>query len=131
MTNLLKDHPPHVRHAMRLHDLTRNSRVLVYATILGVFILAAFSPLTRSLPYRSFFAALTQDLVVTRVNPVRTSSGISPLSTNLLLADAARRKAEDMFARQYFAHVGPGGELPWVWFTRAGYSYAAPGENPA
>jgi hypothetical protein len=77
------------------------------------------------------FASLTQDAIVANVNPVREGEGVAPLHPDPLLAEAAQRKAEDMFARQYFAHIGPEGELPWVWLERVGYHYAAAGENLA
>jgi uncharacterized protein YkwD len=42
---------------------------------------------------------------------------------------SAQRKADDMAARGYFAHVGPGGKQPWDWLREAGAPFALAGEN--
>lgn len=50
---------------------------------------------------------------------------------NATLALAARRHADDMLARDYFAHVNLLGETPFDRIGDAGYSFAAAGENLA
>src|SRR3989344_1539982 len=109
-----------------------NARAFFYYGLL-VFIVTViiFSPLTKTLPYRVFLANLSGQLILDDVNPQRTSGSLAPLRVDPLLSDAARMKAEDMIARNYFSHLGPNGELPWVWFDRLGYKYSAAGENLA
>ena len=108
-----------------------SARALVYYGLLTFLTLVALSPLTRTIPYRAFLAALSEELIVAKVNPSREGAAVAPLRTSPLLSEAARKKAEDMLTRDYFSHYGPGGEAPWVWLDRVGYPYAAAGENLA
>ncbi|MFH1244355.1 MAG: CAP domain-containing protein [bacterium] len=78
-----------------------------------------------------FTSSVTIDEVVRATNEERVAQGLSTLSYNEKLADAARRKAANMFAENYWAHDSPGGKSPWVWFKEAGYSYVYAGENLA
>ncbi|MFO0703143.1 MAG: CAP domain-containing protein [Patescibacteria group bacterium] len=64
-------------------------------------------------------------------NAKRIENGLSPLRENSLLNQAARAKAEDMFAKGYWAHFGPSGETPWNFILGAGYDYEYAGENLA
>jgi hypothetical protein len=48
-----------------------------------------------------------------------------------MLSEAARQKAGDMFAFNYWAHVSPSGRTPWAFFTDVGYKYQYAGENLA
>ncbi|MDX1535480.1 MAG: CAP domain-containing protein [Candidatus Spechtbacterales bacterium] len=82
--------------------------------------------------FQSFFAAITQDLVIAEVNPARQELGnIGPLSPHPKLTQAAQMKAEDMIARDYFSHNSPEGERPWIWLKKVDYKYALAGENLA
>lgn len=108
-----------------------SARALVYYGLLTFLTLAALSPLTQTIPYRAFLAALSEELIIAKVNPSREGATVVPLRTSPLLSEAARKKAEDMLVRDYFSHYGPGGETPWVWLDRVGYPYAAAGENLA
>lgn len=120
-----------MRTIARFYRRARGRRATFYAVILTAFVLFMSSSLLAALPFRLFLAQLTQDLVIARVNPHRTSVGVAALTVDPGLSEAARAKAEDMIARDYFAHTGPGGEVPWVWLDRVGYRYAAAGENLA
>lgn len=70
-------------------------------------------------------------VVTDATNEARAEEGRAPLSRNSLLDEAARLKAEDMAAKEYFAHWSPEGTSPWHWFNEAGYAYASAGENLA
>src|SRR3989338_10289262 len=48
-----------------------------------------------------------------------------------ILQKAAQLKAEDMAAKEYFAHDSPEGLKPWHWFEEAGYDFRSAGENLA
>lgn len=80
---------------------------------------------------REFSAAVIQSEVVALVNNERTTLNTRALVENSLLDAAAQAKAEDMAAKGYFAHVGPGGVNPWSWIEQAGYDYRYAGENLA
>lgn len=65
-------------------------------------------------------------------NQARQQAGLSPLSYNAQLAQAASRKAADMFSHNYWAHIDPvTGATPWVFIHNQGYVYTYAGENLA
>jgi uncharacterized protein YkwD len=64
-------------------------------------------------------------------NADREANGLAPLVLNPELTQAAQMKAQDMFAKDYWAHVSPDGTTPWVWIRKAGYNYLYAGENLA
>lgn len=84
-----------------------------------------------SLHILGFTSTISIDEVVRATNEQRAGSGLKPLSYNEKLADAARRKAANMFSENYWAHNSPSGKTPWTWFKDAGYSYIFAGENLA
>lgn len=74
---------------------------------------------------------LTSDNVVALINQSRTEAGLGVLDNDPKLTQAATMKANDMFAQQYFAHVGPDGNGMTYWAAQAGYNWTALGENIA
>jgi hypothetical protein len=64
-------------------------------------------------------------------NNERVSHGLKSLTLNSALSRAAQKKAEDMFADDYWAHVAPDGTTPWDFINREGYKYIYAGENLA
>lgn len=64
-------------------------------------------------------------------NLKRQESGLSPLTINTKLSQAAYKKAQNMFTQDYWAHFGPNGESPWDFIVSSGYSYSFAGENLA
>lgn len=78
-----------------------------------------------------FFADVTSGLIVYFSNQERQAAGVSPLNENQTLNEAARQKAMDMLAKNYFSHNAPDGTTPWYWFSESGYTYKYAGENLA
>ncbi|HEX7041905.1 MAG TPA: CAP domain-containing protein [Patescibacteria group bacterium] len=72
----------------------------------------------------------SQDLLLL-TNVKRAEAGLPPLQLNDELAHAAEGKAQDMFAKQYWAHFAPDGTSPWDFIHGAGYNYVYAGENLA
>ena len=64
-------------------------------------------------------------------NQSREENGLSGLTVNQKLVDAAEAKTGDMFRYQYFEHNSPSGVTPWDWIKTAGYDYRYAGENLA
>jgi len=64
-------------------------------------------------------------------NQKRQENGLPPLQLNGMLAQAAEGKAQDMFAKNYWAHIAPDGTTPWYFIKSAGYEYLYAGENLA
>lgn len=64
-------------------------------------------------------------------NEQRIANGLSVLRENAKLTKAAQDKAEDMYAKGYWAHFGPNGETPWTFILSQDYDYEYAGENLA
>lgn len=64
-------------------------------------------------------------------NKRRQSIGKSDLQLSAELSSAAYLKAQDMFAKNYWAHYAPDGTTPWTFFKASGYQYVYAGENLA
>ncbi len=78
-----------------------------------------------------YAAQISPERVVELTNQERTKTGLSPVTLNSQLNEAALRKAGDMFAFDYWAHVSPSGREPWDFFREVGYHYVYAGENLA
>ena len=64
-------------------------------------------------------------------NQQRQANNEPPLVMNSELTHAAQMKAKDMFAKNYWAHNSPTGEMPWDFIKQSGYDYEYAGENLA
>ena len=62
---------------------------------------------------------------------MRDEAGLDSLRLNPTLTAAAKRKAEHMFAENYWAHISPTGVEPWYFILDSGYDYSYAGENLA
>lgn len=69
--------------------------------------------------------------IISFTNKERVGGGLSTLTENNILTQAANLKAKDMADKGYFAHYSPEGLSPWFWFDKAGYEYQKAGENLA
>jgi uncharacterized protein YkwD len=78
-----------------------------------------------------YASSISPSQVVEQTNAQRGAQGLTPLTVNAALNQAAIGKANDMFAKQYWAHVSPDGLTPWVFIKNAGYNYNVAGENLA
>src|SRR3989344_6230152 len=74
---------------------------------------------------------LSSEEIINLVNQDRIEYGLPELMANPVLNLAALAKAQDMFDKNYFAHVSPEGTAPWYWFKSLGYNYTYAGENLA
>jgi len=79
----------------------------------------------------SLFADISRQILLELTNKAREEAGVEPLKENPKLDEAAILKAQDMLAKDYFAHTSPEGVSPWEWFKKAGYFFKAAGENLA
>jgi hypothetical protein len=64
-------------------------------------------------------------------NAERSAKHEQPLALNSQLNAAAQSKANDMAAKDYWAHNSPDGRSPWSFIGAAGYHYRMAGENLA
>src|SRR3989344_404826 len=120
-----------IRTADMVARVMSHPHVLIASAVLVSLVVLTFSPLLLSLPGGFFRSALTEALIVSEVNADRATIGTTTLRVHPKLSAAAQAKAEDMIARDYFAHLGPDGEKPWVWLNGVGYVFSGAGENLA
>ena len=100
--------------------------------MLGVSVaLFSFSQFLHVTDYLNIRAEVYPSALVQLTNQDRTALGMKPLSISPVLEQAAKLKAQDMVANNYFAHTSPTGSTPWYWFGKAGYKFLYAGENLA
>ena len=114
----------------RPHALSRKSITLFGGLILTMKVLALFS--INAIPVgQAYSSAVTPSNIIELTNQSRAGSNLAPLTENTALDAAAQAKANDMLAKQYFAHVSPSGETPWDFIANTKYNYIIAGENLA
>ncbi len=69
--------------------------------------------------------------IITLTNQERSARGISVLSENEKLDQAAREKLIDMFDNNYWDHKSPDGKQAWDFIRSENYDYLLAGENLA
>lgn len=121
---------PHREHGRRA-KLINYSALSTYILFVASIILT-LNILTIRLPGILGFASnIAIGDIVAGTNRMREANGLSSLRVDVALSEAARRKAEDMFSKDYWAHNAPDGTEPWYFITSSGYSYLYAGENLA
>lgn len=78
-----------------------------------------------------YSANISREEIVRLTNAEREKAGLGELVESEVLDGAAAAKAEDMFAKDYWAHTSPDGIEPWKFFMDSGYKYRFAGENLA
>lgn len=78
-----------------------------------------------------YSSEITAQKVYDLTNDQRQSADLPILHYNSTLEASAIKKAQDMFAHNYWAHNSPNGTTPWQFFKEAGYQYSVAGENLA
>ncbi len=119
---------PHKRnqfrpHMVRLHGIA-TVLVIVGSLVLGSNWLTSGSVLGSK-------ANISVSELLASTNVERVSNNETRLQLSEKLSHAAFLKAEDMFARQYWAHDAPDGTKPWKWLSEVDYNYDYAGENLA
>ncbi len=79
----------------------------------------------------AYSTEMSRSVLLSGTNTQRANNGVGALTINSKLNTSAQAKANDMIARDYWAHNTPDGNEPWVFFDAAGYSYTKAGENLA
>jgi uncharacterized protein YkwD len=103
---------------------------VVVALLLGVNLLQNVTA-AHSFQVLGIATNINSSDVISITNQQRANNGLPALSYNSKLAQAAQAKAQDMFAKNYWAHYAPDGTSPWSFITGAGYTYTTAGENLA
>ena len=121
---------PHERNNYHPHVLKH--RVLLGYSAFLILLKVLVLVLPIALPSSSLYSsAITAQNIADLTNQTRVNLGIEKLTASAKLAKAATEKAQDMLAKQYFAHTSPEGRTPWDWLKKVGYDYLYSGENLA
>jgi len=121
---------PHESNNHRAKALHHKSLVVLAIALIGLSFLFSFTA-KHDQSVLGISYSVTPDELLLLTNQKRQELGLSPLVMNNELADAARRKASDMFSKNYWAHIAPDGGTPWYFIRSAGYEYVYAGENLA
>jgi hypothetical protein len=119
------------------HTNNHRSKVLhLDALFTYVLIFAIFNfgirALHRTMPDVLGYATdIHVEQLLNGTNAKRQEAGLGGLSLNGQLSQAAAAKAQDMFAKGYWAHNSPTGSTPWDFISGSGYRYVVAGENLA
>lgn len=108
-----------------------NQSISTFAILFLVFQLSISTIILVKPKVLGYAAQISPTRVVELTNQERAKVGAGPVTLNSLLVEAATRKAGDMFAFDYWAHVSPSGREPWAFFREVGYNYIYAGENLA
>ncbi len=114
----------HRAHALSVGALMVYLQLLVVISA-GIYLIRLTSPAILGT------ATFSAQEVIDLTNKKRVENNLPPLSYNPLLEQAAKAKAANMFAENYWAHFAPSGKSPWFFITSAGYKYLYAGENLA
>lgn len=103
---------------------------LTYYLLIALFLTFVFKQ-TNLQNVLGFATDISVNKLYQLTNQQRESNGLSDLSYNEKLANAAAQKAQDMFNQNYWAHYGPNGTTPWDLILKSDYQYEFAGENLA
>jgi len=128
----------HILHWILPHH-TNNQRArflhpsMIAVVIVGILVIqTVFHEIGRTNPKILGYASqIPAQEIIRLTNIQREKKGLSLLISDQKLEQAAREKAKDMFAKDYWAHVSPIGTQPWSFITNAQYIYRYAGENLA
>lgn len=121
---------PHQENDHFPHSIRPNFLLFYIAAILTVQLVYNFM-VTGEVRVLSFATNINQSEIIQLTNIQRQAAGVGAVTENALLDQAAAKKAADMFANDYWAHVSPTGTTPWYFYDQVGYKYIYAGENLA
>lgn len=114
-------------HYLRLYSFS----LLIVVLLLIHFVAKAQVTTTKPHGVLAYATSISVADLLSATNQVRATNGLSPLVLNAKLNSGAQAKANDMIAKNYWAHNAPDGTQPWAFFVSAGYIYKSAGENLA
>jgi hypothetical protein len=123
----LVPHEANNHRAKALH----HEALLAYILILGIFNLGIKFFHKQAPDVLGYATDIRVEQLLADTNTQRAQAGLSQLSLNGTLSQAAAAKAADMLANNYWAHNSPGGKTPWDFIIGSGYQYTLAGENLA
>lgn len=119
---------PHPKNDYRPHLIRRYGLLIIIFIITGLQLGYNGSGPGRVLGDK---LNITVSSLLDQTNQARLQNGVTTLKIDNKLNQAAYLKAQDMFAKQYWAHNAPDGTQPWKWLDDVRYNYNEAGENLA
>lgn len=127
-----------LRHLFIPHHTNNHHARVLHVDAMFVYLLAfVLFRLLLSLGHAQFpevlgFATdIRVEQLLAATNAKRAETGLDPLVLDQRLSHAAALKAQDMYAKNYWAHNSTDGKTPWEFVTASGYRYRVAGENLA
>jgi uncharacterized protein YkwD len=106
-----------------------------YLPMLGlslvIFVASLLPPTFTTGQTLAFAEGLSATSLLQATNEQREDNDQASLQLNQQLSQAAQAKANDMVTRNYWSHLTPEGEEPWIFIQDVGYEYVRAGENLA
>ena len=126
-THLFLPHSSNNYKAKTLH--LSSLSVLVLLVMVSQILITLFSQIVPGV--LGIATSITAEELINLTNSKRAEAGLSMLTVNPVLSQAAQAKGADMVAKNYWAHTSPDGLTPWTFFKQADYKYLYAGENLA
>lgn len=105
---------------------------LVIYVLIFILLQVGFSIISYSKPgVLGISGNIEQKRLIELTNIERQKLGLSPVSENSALDQAAAAKARNMLSENYWAHFAPSGKTPWDFILGSGYKFTFAGENLA
>jgi uncharacterized protein YkwD len=128
----------HLRHYLVPHESNNHrpkllhTRTLLALVLLFISVNLGVKTIHENYPeVLGISANISNSDLLQLTNEKRAEKGLKPLTMNTELSQAASKKADFMFAKNFWAHIGPDGTTPWYFIRNAGYDYVYAGENLA
>ena len=130
MTPFLAHFLPHKEHKKRA-KLLLHPALFTYILFIFFAILASHFVSARFPKVLGFASNINTEDLLYYTNKARVENSEPELKFNAILSSAAYEKAEDMFRKDYWAHISPTGKEPWDFIVDNNYEYIYAGENLA
>lgn len=127
-----------IRHLFVPHHTNNHRAKLLHVdALLSYVLLFALFNLGLKIAHRTvpdvlgYATDIHVEQLLSDTNAKRAEAGLSAVTINSTLSNAAAAKAADMFSKNYWSHNSPTGDTPWTFISGAGYAYTIAGENLA
>lgn len=121
---------PHPQTHKKAHLISWQGLLIYF--LLFILLQTSFSIVSYTYPgVLGINATIDSTKIIELVNIERQKQGLSPVTENKALDEAARMKGANMFEENYWAHFAPSGKSPWDFILGSGYRFTYAGENLA
>lgn len=125
-----KRHGEHHRKTKKYHS-SYWPYIPVLLLITSMFLIALVRSPAQQINVLAFATEMSASNLLDITNQKRANNDAQSLEISPQLTEAAQAKAEDMAQRNYWSHVTPDNEQPWVFIEATDYQYIKAGENLA